>query len=258
MPIPETISSLVHALGPLVLQQQLTSHEAARTLGRALGSLPDSDFEESCQYAFDVLGHPAGALSAFQAHLRSPQLPPLLVSLITSLANAHFDNRLGKALEIAQGLSSEGFRTVVNRPASHAAVDSKVEALCQALEDRALSPAAFVDQVSPALGKLAYANASIKRAHHALTHHYQDAIAQAAGPHLAPHLSISTHEMSTQALRWLMEGMQQAFEKDPALRTPKRLVAFSVIFTGLTDTEQKHSPYSPTTPTTGPRLRRRP
>ena len=258
MPVSSALPPLVAALNTQFFQQQEPVDQSAMVLGKALGELSQEEFEASCQYAFDVLGHPAGALSAFQAHLRSPQLPPLLVSLITSLANAHFDNRLGKALETAQGLSAEGFRTVVNRPASHAEVDSKVETLCQALEDRALSPDAFVDHVTPVLGELAYANASIKRAHQALTHHYQDAIAQAAGPHLAPHLSISTHEMSTQALRWLMEGMQQAFEKDPALRTPKRLVAFSVIFTGLTDTEQKHSPYSPTTPTTGPRLRRRP
>lgn len=258
MPIPETISSLVHALGPQVLQQQLTPHEAARTLGRALGSLPDSDFEESCQYAFDVLGHPAGALSAFQAQLRSPQLPPLLSSLIGTLAGDYFDNRLGKALERTMDLSPEGFHTVVNRPASRAQVDPGVEDLSQALEDRTLSPEAFVAAVTPVLAGLAYSNASIKRAQQALTHHCQDAIAQAAGPKLAPLLSITTREMAQQAVVGLQEGIQQAFEKDPALRTARRMAAFAVIITGLSDPNPRHSLHSPTQSVTLPRGRRGP
>lgn len=258
MPIPETISSLVQSLGPQVSQRQLSPHEAAQTLGMALGGLPDSQFEEACQYAFDVLAHPAGALSAFQAQLQSPQLPPLLSSLVGTLSGAYFDNPLGKALERTMGLSPEGFHTVVNRPASRAQVDPRVEDLSQALEARELSPEAFVAQAAEVLEKLTYANASIKRAQQALTHHCQDAIAQAAGPKLAPLLSITTPELSQQAMAGLQAGMQQAFEKDPALRSARRMAAFAVIFTGLSDSNPKHTPYSPTQSLASPRSRRGP
>ena len=246
MPVHASLIALAASLSDAYFQGSITQKEAARSIGQALGNVADAEFDATCQYVFDVLAHPAGALSRFQAELRSPTLPPLLQALVAQVAHDCFANPLGKALEEAIDLSPQGFRSVVTRyPVPHE-LHPDIERWAQALEARDLLPAAFVERTVELIATLTYSNQAIAQAQQALVQHYQRAIDQAAGPALSPGLSLTSHQLSAPALEGLQEGVRQALEKDPSRRTPQLQMAFTAIFNGLTDIHEHHAVQSPT------------
>ncbi len=270
MAVHPSIPLLTQDLNARFHRHEMTVTEVARQLGNALMSLPHpEDFSDSGQYVFDVLGHPSGALSRFQAVLRDKGLDTASIDRFNGWANEFFEDRLQGALEQAMGLSQKAFRTITapdrrrpvdpfepldpNDPAMQALVQHNIELVRKRRQPNEDSSAvdAFVQKVAVLVRDLPFSNDAIRQAQQALTDYYSLQIRVALDQEGC---LLQSHNISRQALSGLEAGGKEALKKYPEHRTPRRLADFSAIFTGLRDNAQIHSPFPPTVPS-GPRTR---